>query len=249
MAVYVPVKRRIKLKYEEKEANVRLGKDFTPQNTLDAVHKRIVKTWNLDRYTLSMKHTSFAMDDVAAFTQLWKTCQTQIVLRVDPLIPVMHNPTTDDIEQKYDSFNLNVTYGKAYKRFAFPLDTTSWTDDMLSNLKRRIMNHFKIQNQITLCEDTDGQEPIDDIDDLKTAFDEIEGVKDDQFTFTLYVAVDPSAQPPEEKEQKEKPKVNKTKLISECFTNELDQILQFHEMTFQNIFNDIQCVIRKNDID
>eukprot|EP01083_Nonionella_stella_P160064 522880_1 len=89
MAFWAPrvkphVHKQIKLKYQEEKANVRIGKDFTPKKTLDAVHERITKKWNLNLYTLSMNDTSFAMDDVAAFTQLWKTCQTQITLWVDP---------------------------------------------------------------------------------------------------------------------------------------------------------------------
>eukprot|EP01083_Nonionella_stella_P160065 522881_1 len=88
MAVHVPVKphKQIKLIYQHKQIKFKyhFGKGFTHQKVLDAVHKRIAKTWNLNQYTLSTKHTSFAMDDVAAFTQLWKTCQTQITLWVDP---------------------------------------------------------------------------------------------------------------------------------------------------------------------
>eukprot|EP01083_Nonionella_stella_P034898 95412_1 len=180
----------VSLRYNDlKPVKLRLSKQDSPQKNLSLIQSKIEKKFHLNssQYTLEINNVSIEPkpDNAQQLNQiiLTTTAPTIIVKKVSTNI-VLQTPTTNDTY-----FSMKVHYQDKRIKCPFSVNIDTWTDDMFTGLIDHVKRTFQITSSIEVYEDEDYELEVDDIEELKRAFESIK--LNPNFVFDLYVTSPP----------------------------------------------------------
>eukprot|EP01084_Bolivina_argentea_P226720 382927_1 len=183
---------KVKVKYSDrKEILIRISKKPDKyQSNLDLINKKIEKKWKLNhQYKLSINDIIFPDNDVEQFTCILSRNKPMITITV-----IQNNSNVSEVE-KNNHFMFNIHYKTDNFKYPFPLDIETWNDQIFDNMIDNIKQNCNINPNmsIVICEDETGELELDEIDDLKLLFEDVDDSQlNPQFTMDLYIKLDPS---------------------------------------------------------
>ena len=176
----------VKVQYgNSKSVSIRFSKKDSMQGKMDKIKERIAKKFNLTHYVLTLKDDIIRMDDIDKFCEILAvSTENSIVFTVQQ--PHHQNNPQSKVESD-SQLKILIKFNNSEKSFPFSSDSESWTDEMLDALKKTAKRRFGISNKqkISFYDEEVDDDPLDDIEDLRTIYDDVE----DKNNFTLLMKI------------------------------------------------------------
>eukprot|EP01084_Bolivina_argentea_P237874 399669_1 len=231
--------KQVILEYETQIAKARVSAKDTAQKILEKINKKIGNKFKLEnQYKLCINEESIKSNDFISLERILSSNKPPITIKI-----------IKNIQNNGGSFTLKIYHNNKSISSSFALNPEIWNENMLYNLKVRVKNEFKITSKFSLCEDEDRELELDDIDDMKSAFDEVDDEeKNSSFVMNLYVKEELGVDTYEELKliEEEESKDKYDSCTEETFINSCDQSRRkpvFEYFETNNASDDIiQCI-------